>query len=596
MLVERRSFCAVAAQGGAPMPIVNRVALTTTGDFQDGLDAFGTHGPVLNFAPITTTGMVANGIVDFGQGAHVINRDAITVTGDGGVGILAVGDHVDITNFAAINNFGNTIDPDGIPFDGDETFAEGILVLGNNANVVNRGPLTVTGVFAAGLDVEGANSRAENDGAILAPGTLANGFLLVGDGAVGVNNGTILTGSLSNPVVAVGDGLSFTNAGAISSSGDFAPAVVAVGANVTLVNAHGATIDTDGRNSFGMYAQGDGATIENDGIIHASGQVLFGLIAEAANSQVTNTGLVAVAGSSVFGAYVGDHGALLNRGFITVDGSNSDGLHTTLEGDDVRNLGTIVTTGVHNIGADLAGPGMTSFLNSGSIRAIGDGSEGLFLRGAMSTVLNHGLIEATGGVETTAHAPIQANAVDVFGDQDAIRNAQDGRIYSHNAASAAVLLNVDTGTVVADPTAHTTLENDGLIHGDGLAILGGVASEAVFNFGRIEGGVNLGDGADRYEAESGGTLVGTLTLGGGADTLALHHNFGALTVADFTPGGADHDVLDVSALGIKTLVAFLGSASQVGADVLLNLGHGDLLTLKSLTLASLSAGDFIFAH
>jgi len=159
-----------------------------------------------------------------------------------------------------------------------------------------------------------------------------------------------------------------------------------------------------------------------------------------------------------------------------------------------------------------------------------------------------------------------------------------------------VEINVDTPFVTANPLTHTSLENDGLIHGDGLAILGGAASEAVFNFGRIEGDVNLGGGADRFEAESGGVLAGTLTLGGGADTLALHHNFGALTVADFTPGGAAHDVLDVSALGIKTLSAFLSSASQSGGDVVVNLGHGDVLTLKSLTLASLTAGDFIFAH
>jgi hypothetical protein len=584
------------------MPIVNRLAITTVGDFQDGLDSFGSHQPVLNFAPVTTTGLVSNGILDLSAGAHVINRDAITVTGDGGVDIVAIGDHADITNFAPLANLGTTIDPDGIPFDGDETFAEGVVVFGDHFNVLNRGAVTLAGDFGAAFDLEGSNGRLVNDGSVSANGAFSAAFFILGQNDVAVNSASVQAEGVGGAgFELVGDNGSLTNSGSITAGGDFGVGMTAIGADETLTNAKDASISVTGFDAFGMYAPGDNETILNQGQVLAIGNQNFGLIAEGSGESVTNSGGVSLTGPNERGAYVVDHSQIANWGAISVSGVGSIAAWGNGAADVIENHGTLAADGLAVIGArigSVAAPSLGSGLsNYGHIAANGDGSDGVSFVSLQSQILNHGLIEGSGGLGTFFGYTFRAGAVTLAGDQNVLTNASDGSIVAHGLVAVGVQLNNSGGTsATIDPTAHETLNNYGLIHSDASAILGGVASEAVFNFGRIEGEVNLGDGADRYEAESGGVLVGTLTLGGGADTLALHHNFGALTVADFTAGGVAHDVLDVSALGIKTLGAFLGSASQVGGDVVVNLGHGDVLTLTSVTLATLNAGDFIFGH
>ncbi len=83
--------------------------------------------------------------------------------------------------------------------------------------------------------------------------------------------------------------------------------------------------------------------------------------------------------------------------------------------------------------------------------------------------------------------------------------------------------------------------------------------------------------------------------------------FGAIDTLTFTPGGladtftdfiagAGGDIVNLTAFGnITTLQAVLDRASQSGADTVIDLGNGDVVTLNDVTKGSLTIDNFLFA-
>ena len=167
-----------------------------------------------------------------------------------------------------------------------------------------------------------------------------------------------------------------------------------------------------------------------------------------------------------------------------------------------------------------------------------------------------------------------------------------------------------TGTEVWKVKADGTVVQAFDINGAGNSSPGG--SEGFVNATLIEG-INAtggtgddvllgGAGIDKLNGGLGNDTINgyagsdTLTGGAGADIFVHKVGNGADVITDFTPGTDWIDVSDLAGfIAVYSLADVLSRATQVGPDTVLNLSAGDTLTLRNVTVASLTADDFIFA-
>jgi Ca2+-binding RTX toxin-like protein len=104
-----------------------------------------------------------------------------------------------------------------------------------------------------------------------------------------------------------------------------------------------------------------------------------------------------------------------------------------------------------------------------------------------------------------------------------------------------------------------------------------------------------GGGNDAFRGGAGNDLLvggagNDVMIGGdGADVFAFRPGFGADKVADF---GAS-DFLDLRGLGFASAEDAITAFARAGANVVLNLGGGDQLTLQHVQKADLDAGHII---
>lgn len=146
--------------------------------------------------------------------------------------------------------------------------------------------------------------------------------------------------------------------------------------------------------------------------------------------------------------------------------------------------------------------------------------------------------------------------------------------------------------VFADGTTwtQTDLINKAWIRGDATAntLFGGSGAD------KIDGGdgndtIDAGAGNDRIV---GGIGADTLTGGAGADVFVFSSGFGKDTVKDFKQ--ADGDKLEVQGL-FTDLADVQAHSQQVGGDVLITYDVDNIITLKGVTLSTLTQADFVFA-
>ena len=92
---------------------------------------------------------------------------------------------------------------------------------------------------------------------------------------------------------------------------------------------------------------------------------------------------------------------------------------------------------------------------------------------------------------------------------------------------------------------------------------------------------------------SGGT--DTLTGGTGNDTFVVHDASGSVTVTDFTAGASTDDVINLADVtSLTNFTDVTSAATDVGSDVVIDLGGGSTLTLTGVLTADLDSTDFSF--
>jgi hypothetical protein len=528
---------------GGLMPVRNCRDIATTEFGEDALTISSPGERVQNFGSLTTTGDLADGIYAGVDGVSVDNFGAIGTSGLGATGILVEGNDVRVRNLGSIAAHGE-------PTEDFLNFGDAVTVFGFNVEVANWGRLETNGFHCSGIFFGG-------------------------------------------------DGGRLSNYGTISSSGDGGYGIDVWGNNFTSENW--GRIDVEGHDAKGLHGNGLGGLFGIDQFF-ADGGVLrnFGTIAATAGVGMS---------------LAGDHGLVENFGAIEAYGGVFVDGPT---GVRVRNAGTIDTGGdldpahfFFPAGIFLSSGADGEASNSGAIRTQGDGAAGIHFVSALGgEVTNSGVIETFGGLGAVfetfggVSGDDGAAGVNALGMNVLVRNTRSGVIETHDPYSPAILLNnhdiapdpdipdVFPGIVAAD--AQARLENDGEIRAVQTAVGGGAGDETVVNRGLIVGDVVLNDGADTFVFGRGGVLDGDLLLGGGGDLVIVERGSGTARVADFAPGAASGDVIDVSAF-FSSFDELQSHSQQSGSDVVIDLHGRDALVLADVQLAALDAGDFLFA-
>lgn len=108
------------------------------------------------------------------------------------------------------------------------------------------------------------------------------------------------------------------------------------------------------------------------------------------------------------------------------------------------------------------------------------------------------------------------------------------------------------------------------------------------------------NGADVLDSGAGNDIViglggnDLLTGGVGNDRFVFGVGSGVDRILDFTAGSGTDDVIELRGFGINDMIELRARATQVGNDVLIDLGNGDAVILENVVVADLAADDFWF--
>lgn len=124
-----------------------------------------------------------------------------------------------------------------------------------------------------------------------------------------------------------------------------------------------------------------------------------------------------------------------------------------------------------------------------------------------------------------------------------------------------------------------------------------IRGDGADNYFRGEGGNDRLSGGAGGDVLNGGAGKDKLTGGADADIFEFVTGFGRDTITDFDARGSDHDILDLS--GVASLDNFQQLLDdhriyQSGNSVVINAAKGDVIVLKNVDIADLTASDFLF--
>jgi uncharacterized protein with beta-barrel porin domain len=304
---------------------------------------------------------------------------------------------------------------------------------------------------------------------------------------------------------------------------------------------NGGTISVDGNAATGsnrgaaMIATGGGNTLTNNGTISTTGDFNDGLVS---NGTGGNT--------------------LVNTGTITTTGQSAYGISAT-GNETITNTGTVTTSGITAHAVSVSGSDVT-ITNSGSLITTGGGgsSAAVVMQGTRDTLVNSGVIHATGGPDGVFSNTLGSSTA-------TIRNLAGGQIIS------------DNGSALRTLNGSTTIVNAGLLKsGTGIALDGGDGDITLTlqTGSRIVGAVNGGTGSNQVVLQGSGMVDNSFT------------NFQTLTMqgTDWTWNGSgafantvvDSGILRVNGSLISPVTVnsggTLGGSGTVTGDTTINSG------------------------
>ena len=440
--------------------------------------------------------------------------------------------------------------------------------------------------------------RLNNFGVLTTGGNLASPIRVAANGVDVANFGSLTTSGDGSRGITVGDqfgthydNVTVTNYGAITTTGngtfvydgtkfilfDFADGIDAYGDNNQVINF--GTISATGFLSGGINTIGIDTLVVNYGTIESG---FFGMIGEGSVPYFAN----GASGHTPLVDPVPSHNELINHGEIHLTGDpNGAGIGIAImswAGESiVRNYGTIVLDGefagfVDGIDVTYAG---SLAENYGQIYATSGFATGMFAIFGDNLLRNYGTIQLDG-----------TYSVGLLLDGANSRAENYGTVVVSDETSIGVVLGPYHFTRL---TGGAEFTNYGTVATVSISVLGTPYDDVVTNHGALIGDVYLDAGDDTYVGGARGSLEGLLTLGDGDDLVVVERNSGDLVITDFTAGTDSDDAIDLGTFGFRSLAQVLDHASQSGLDVVLDLDRNTNIVLQNVSLASLSADDFV---
>ena len=269
---------------------------------------------------------------------------------------------------------------------------------------------------------------------------------------------------------------------------------------------------------------------------------------------------------------------------------------------------------VQNFAGSVGGTGSGNIVHvtqSGNITTLGDAADGVFAQSAGGQQVGKAVTVTLAKGNILAYG---AESNGIFAQSTGLGGRDNITVNIDNVDSI-VMGGTGTGAGVrfADGVVNT-LNNHGLVYAAGgiagTAIVGGAGQEIINNYGRVNGSVDLGGGANVFDNKTGalfesGTQVnvgaagtfnnsGTLSVGGGGA-------IGTTTVTgNFTQSGAPKWLVDIGNIGVSDTLAVSGHA-QLGTstttvdlqELTLPTGSGSY-TLLSAAQGGLAGANFRF--
>jgi hypothetical protein len=543
---------------------------TITGSFSTGVNlSFG--GSVTNGSASDKTALISgtNGVSATGVASTVANFGTINGTANNGVGLVFGGSLTNgsvtdtVASISGLNagvvfgahasgtlaNFGTILCTDTTI--GTASFAG--VVAGSDAVVVNGAANSTVAVIAgyyAGIQIRGTAATVTNFGEVSASGTGGIGVYLSAGGTV-TNGGpanksaSILSSDIG--VEAAHHTGTVVNFGTIKGDGAVGRGVVlSVGGSVT----NGSSADTSAyigaNNRNAVYAAGNVAsTVVNFGTIKATGpaNLSSGISVRGGGSIIngSNDDTKALIVGTNHGVYMSGIVAATVTNFGTITSPNKSAVDLYLGGHLINGSATDITARITGVsGAYLGGP--STVTNFGTIS--GTAGSALSLRGN-STVINGSATDKTAtlnvgniGAHSAIYSAIGTTTITNFGTVTSptgsgIHLNLGGTIVNGSTADTTALISCASSPAIYIGAGQVSVTNFGTISGgsgiktftSGTTIS---ATATVVNAGLISNltgaagtAIAFGAGNDRLVVDPGGSFVGTVSGGGGANVLEL---------------------------------------------------------------------------
>lgn len=513
----------------------------------------------ITFAGLYGTGMKADagtlrnyGNISLKKGGYGIKGGAGTETFNEGGGIIEISGTPDTLSSYGMGVEDGTARNYGeikISGNGTDVVNYGIWVSGDNGNGINNNLINILsdnsyGIYANGGDIsnaEGAviNMKGNNSTGMHNDG----GKLATNDGTINIgtinDDGTISGGNNSVGMKATGDNNSIAiNNGTININGDNSIGMFADGGRV--INSEEGFIRLNGNNGIVFKTKGDGlaefyGTVEingnnstvadssEGGTVINKGTVISGstggkLFIVGDDASFDNTSSVTVNGQNSYGVYVSGSGTGTNSSVIDLaaGSTNSHAMYISEEGS-----GTITNdvTGTITVASDKSS-GMTinttnssaSMNNKGKILVSGNDSKGMYgMKGG--TVTNEGTIKVSGN--STGNASIGSTAAGIASIGGTIENKNGATIETETGSNANAIFAQSATTGTAGGEA-ATVNNAGTINingtGNGIySVVQSSSSAGTLNSITNSGTININNGTGSGIYANAATIVNSAT-------------------------------------------------------------------------------------
>lgn len=372
---------------------------------------------------------------------------------------------------------------------------------------------------------------------------------------------------------------------------------------------------TNGDDVFGVAGDAGGITVFG---LQAQVNAFF---AEVANDRLILNGLggndvIDATSLEADGIQLTMNGGLGNDVFL---GSEGDDLINGGDGDDLALMGAGDDTFVWNPGDDndvLEGQaGFDTMLFNGAnvaenIDIFANGGRAIFFRNVASVTMDLNDVEsidfnALGGADTiVVHDLSGTDVTEVnlnLAEAPAVSGADTVTVTGTSGDDVALVVGDASGVSVIGLAAQVNITGANAAN-DRLVINGGAGDDVIEASGVAAGSIGLtlngGDGNDVLIGGDGDDILiggpGDDVLLGGLGNDIFVSDAGDIVIQGFTAGLGAGDQVDLRGVnGAVDYAAVLAHAQEIGDDVILDFGEGDIITLAGLKLNELHADDFL---